>query len=76
MDCNLTATWSFTWSFIPPPPIRQLRDLTRYRVDLIEDGNRVSNRIQKVLEDANLKISSVATDTLGVFGPYDDRSHR
>lgn len=55
-------------SFIPPASIRQLRDLTRYRVTLIEDGNRIANRIQKVLEDANLKISSVATDTLGVSG--------
>jgi len=55
-------------SFIPPAPIRQLRDLTRYRVTLVEDGNRIANRIQKVLEDANLKISSVATDTLGVSG--------
>jgi transposase len=55
-------------SFIPPAPIRQLRDLTRYRVTLVEDGNRIANRIQKVLENANLKISSVATDTLGVSG--------
>jgi transposase len=54
--------------FIPPAPIRQLRDLTRYRVTLVEDGNRIANRIQKVLEDANLKISAVATDTLGVSG--------
>jgi transposase len=55
-------------SFIPPAPIRQLQDLTRYRVTLVEDGIRIANRIKKVLEDANLKISSVATDTLGVSG--------
>ena len=49
-------------SFIPPAPIRQLRDLSRYRVTLIEDGSRIANLIQKVLENANLKTSSVASD--------------
>ena len=55
-------------SFVPPTPIQDLRDLTRYRVELTQAQNRVSNRIQKVLEQANIKLSSVASDTLGVSG--------
>ena len=51
-------------SFVPPPPIRELRDLTRYRVSLAQECNRIANRIQKVLEDANLKLASVATNPL------------
>jgi transposase len=55
-------------SFVPPPEIRQLRDLTRQRSQLVADRARVANRIQKVLEDANIKLASVATDVLGVSG--------
>jgi transposase len=55
-------------SFVPPPEIRQLRDLTRQRTQLVADRARVANRIQKVLEDANIKLASVATDILGVSG--------
>jgi transposase len=55
-------------SFVPPEPIRQLRDLTRYRVNLAQECNRIANRIQKVLEDANIKLASVATDALGASG--------
>lgn len=55
-------------SFVPPEPIRGLRDLTRYRVNLAQECNRIANRIQKVLEDANLKLASVATDPLGASG--------
>ncbi len=55
-------------SFIPPAPIRELRDLTRTRVSSVEEVNRITNRIQKVLEDANLKLSSVASDTVGASG--------
>ena len=55
-------------SFVPASPIQDLRDLTRYRVELTQAQNRVSNRIQKVLEQANIKLSSVASDTLGVSG--------
>jgi transposase len=55
-------------SFVPPQPIRELRDLTRYRVTLAQECNRIANRIQKVLEDANLKLASVATDALGASG--------
>ncbi len=55
-------------SFIPPEPIRELRDLTRQRTQLIQERSGVANRIQKVLEDANIKLASVATDVLGVSG--------
>ena len=55
-------------SFIPPPPIRELRALTRQRTALVNDRARVANRIQKVLEAANIKLSSVATDVLGASG--------
>ena len=55
-------------SFIPPPEIRELRDLTRQRTELIRDRAAVANRIQKVLEDANIKLASVASDVLGVSG--------
>ncbi len=55
-------------SFVPPVQIRQLRDLTRQRSQLVADRARVANRIQKVLEDANIKLASVATDILGVSG--------
>ena len=55
-------------SFVPPTEIQDLRDLTRYRVDLTQAQNRVANRIQKLLEQANIKLSSVASNTLGVSG--------
>lgn len=55
-------------SFVPKRPIQELRDLTRYRVKLKQEYNRVHNRIAKVLEDANVKLGSVAKDILGVTG--------
>jgi transposase len=55
-------------SFVPPSPIRELRDLTRQRTQLIQEKSAAANRIQKVLEDANIKLASVATDVLGVSG--------
>jgi transposase len=55
-------------SFVPPPEIRQLRDLTRYRVQYVCEYNRVHNRIHKVLEDAGIKLSSVVSDLMGVSG--------
>jgi transposase len=57
-----------TASFIPPPPIRQLRDLTRQRTTLIRQRATLANRVQKVLEDANIKLASVASDPMGVSG--------
>lgn len=53
-------------SFIPPKPIRELRDLTRYREKLIQQRSSELNRLQKFLEDANIKLSSVVSDINGV----------
>jgi transposase len=53
-------------SFIPPREQRELRDLTRYRQSLVEERNRFANRLQKVLEGTNIKLSAVATDIQGV----------
>lgn len=55
-------------SFVPPAPQRDLRELTRQRVQLVRQKAALSNRIQKVLEDANLKLGSVASDVLGKSG--------
>jgi transposase len=55
-------------SFLPPPPIRELRDLTRQRTQLVRDRATVVNRVQEVLEDANIKLGSVASDVLGASG--------
>jgi transposase len=55
-------------SFVPPAPIRELREVTRYRRQLTEERAREVQRLQKVLEDANVKLASVATDILGVTG--------
>jgi len=55
-------------SFIPPRPQRELRELTRHRSQLVAEKTRVTNRIQKILEDANIKLASVATDILGASG--------
>ena len=55
-------------SFIPPAPIRRLRDLTRYRKRLIQDRTREVQRVDKVLEDASIKLGSVASKTLGRSG--------
>lgn len=55
-------------SFVPPPAIRQLRDLTRYRKRLIQAHGSECQRIQKTLEDAGIKLDSVASSVLGVSG--------
>jgi transposase len=55
-------------SFVPPKPIRELRDLTRYRKSLTWERQREANRLQKLLEDANIKLASVATRVLGASG--------
>ena len=57
-------------SFVPPPVIRRLRDLTRMRVKVRQTLASFANRIQKVLEDANIKLGSVASDVLGVSGRH------
>ncbi len=53
-------------SFIPPKPLRALRELTRYRTTLVQERVRVVNRVQKLLEGANIKLSSVVNDIMGV----------
>lgn len=55
-------------SFVPPPPIRQLRDLTRYRASLVRDRTRQVQRLHNVLEDAGIKLSLAASDIMGVSG--------
>jgi len=55
-------------SFVPPPPIRALRDLTRYRTTLVQERTRETQRLHAVLEDAGIKLGVVATDILGVSG--------
>jgi transposase len=55
-------------SFIPPQGQRDLRDLTRYRTKLVQERSREVNRVQGVLERANIKLASVATDIMGVSG--------
>ena len=55
-------------SFVPPPPIRDLRDLTRHRTSVLHEQTRTVNRIHKVLEDANIKLSPVISDIMGVSG--------
>jgi transposase len=55
-------------SFIPDRPQRELRDLTRYRMSLVDERSAEVNRLQKVLEDANLKVAGIATDILGKSG--------
>ncbi len=63
MQCGLLKP-----SFVPDREQRQLRDLTRQQTKLVEQRNAVNNRIQKVLETANIKLGSVASDVLGVSG--------
>ena len=54
--------------FIPDRPQRELRELTRYRRSLVQERSRAANRIQKLLEGANIKLSSAATDVLAASG--------
>lgn len=55
-------------SFVPERGLREIRELTRSRVKLVDDKNRVANRVQKILEDANVKLACVASDCLGASG--------
>jgi transposase len=55
-------------SFIPPPVIRELRELTRYREGLVREQAAVANRIQKLIESGNIKLGQVASDALGASG--------
>jgi transposase len=66
--CELLEHGLLRSSFVPPPAIRQLRDLTRYRKKLIQAHTAECQRVQKTLEDAGIKLDSVASDVLGVSG--------
>jgi transposase len=66
--CKIAELQVIRPSFVPPAPIRRLRDLTRYRVALIADRTREKNRVEKLLEDAQIKLSVVAADIFGVSG--------
>jgi transposase len=65
---QLLACGLLKGSLVPPKPIRELRDLTRYRKALIYERSRAINRLHKLLEDAGIKLSCVATDVMGVSG--------
>ena len=66
--CKVAERQMLRPSFVPPPPIRRLRDLTRYRSDLVSDRTGEKNRVEKLLEDAQIKVSVVASDIFGVSG--------
>jgi transposase len=66
--CRLLEHGLLRSSFVPPKPVRELRDLTRYRKSLVWERQREANRLQKLLEDANIKLGDVASDVLGASG--------
>ncbi|WP_431904976.1 IS110 family transposase [Nonomuraea sp. bgisy101] len=66
--CKVAERQMIRPSFVPPPQIRRLRDLTRYRVDLVGAATAEKNRVEKLLEDAHIKLSVVASDIFGVSG--------
>jgi len=66
--CKVAERQMLRPSFVPPPAIRQLRDLTRYRVDLIGARTSEKQRVEKLLEDALIKVSVVVSDVFGVSG--------
>jgi transposase len=66
--CKLNERGMLRRSFVPPAQIRQLRDYTRLRADLTQDRSRHKQRLEKLLEDALIKLGTVATDIFGVSG--------
>ena len=66
--CKVAERQMLRPSFVPPRPIRRLRDLTRYRIDLVGVRAAEKNRVEKLLEDACIKLSVVASDIFGVSG--------
>ena len=66
--CQLAEAGLLKANFVPPKPIRELRQLTRYRKTQIQERQREANRLHKALEDTNIKLDCVATDILGVSG--------
>ena len=63
LQCGLLQS-----SFVPRRELRELRDLTRYRAQLVSEQTRKANRIHKILEDANIKLGAVASDIMGKSG--------
>jgi transposase len=63
LECGLLKA-----SFVPPPAIRELRDITRYQLQQVRDRAREVNRLGQVLQDAGIKLTSVATDVMGASG--------
>jgi transposase len=66
--CKVAERQMLRPSFVPPWPIRRLRDLTRYRIDLVGARTAEKNRVEKLLEDACIKLSVVASDIFGMSG--------
>ena len=66
--CKVAERQMLRPSFVPPPEIRRLRDLTRYRIDLVAVRTAEKQRVEKLLEDAQIKLSVVASDVFGVSG--------
>jgi transposase len=66
--CQMGECGLLRASFVPPEPIRHLRDLTRYWTTLAAERTREAQRLEKELEDAGIKLSTVATDILGASG--------
>ena len=66
--CKVAERQMIRPSFVPPPEIRRLRDVTRYRIDLVGTRGSEKNRVEKLLEDAQIKLSVVASDIFGVSG--------
>jgi transposase len=66
--CKVAERQMIRPSFVPPPPIRMLRDLTRYRADLVAVRTAEKQRVEKLLEDAQIKLSVVASDIFGLSG--------
>jgi transposase len=65
---DLLESGKLRGSLVPSRPVRELRDLTRNRVNVLDDINRVKNRIEQLCQSGNIKVSSVATDLFGVSG--------
>jgi transposase len=66
--CKVAERQMLRPSFVPPPPIRRLRDVARYRVDLVGVRTAEKQRVEKLLEDAQIKLSVVASDIFGISG--------
>ncbi|HEU0250773.1 MAG TPA: IS110 family transposase [Solirubrobacteraceae bacterium] len=66
--CQLAEAGLLRASLVPPKPVRDLRDLTRYRKAQIRDRQREANRLHKVMQDTGIKLDSVASDLLGKSG--------